>query len=83
MAVGYLWVFKLLTCLESGPQTIKAWEGRWPFASYKTNPCFFPAQTSLANEPPASRAAPSSGSGSNGGSGNSMFSSFMGGGNSS
>ena len=86
MCVGYLWVFKFLTCLDSGPQTIKAWEERWPFKSYKENPCFFATQSSLANDPAANRAGSgSTGAAANGGasSGGSMFSSFMGGGNSS
>lgn len=30
-----MWAFKLLTWLDSSNATIKAWEGRWPFASYK------------------------------------------------
>ena len=87
MAVGYLWVFKFLTCLDSGPQTIKAWEERWPFKNYKEDPCFFAtqSQSSLANDPAANRAASASTGASTGGasSGGSMFSSFMGGGNSS
>jgi hypothetical protein len=59
MAVGYLWVYKFLTWMDSSPSTIKAWEGRYPFSSYKNDPCFFPTQSTStqANDPSANRAA--------------------------
>jgi hypothetical protein len=40
LAVGYLWVFGYLKFLETSPASLRAWENRWPFSSYRNNPSF-------------------------------------------
>lgn len=34
MGVGYLYVFGYLNCLVSSPDSLRAWEKRWPFSSF-------------------------------------------------
>jgi hypothetical protein len=40
LAVGYLWVFGYLKWLQTSDPSLKAWEGRWPFKTYKDSPSF-------------------------------------------
>ena len=74
LAVGYLYVFGYLGCLETSAPSIKKWEERWPFKNYKNSPSFRPSNTSLQNVPGQANRSQSQGS---------FGTSLVGGGNSS
>ena len=76
MGTGYLYVFGYLKCLETSAPTIKKWEERWPFKSYKSSPSFRQTASALANNPPAGSSNRAQSMGSFG-------QNFIGGGNSS
>jgi hypothetical protein len=40
LGVGYLWVFGYVKFLETSIVSLKEWEERWPFKSYKADPSF-------------------------------------------
>lgn len=51
LAVGYLYVFGFLGCLETSAPSIKKWEQRFPFSTVKNSPSFRASSTSLQNVP--------------------------------
>jgi len=51
MCVGYLYVFGFLNWLKVNNATVKTWEKRWPFSTYKSSPSFAETTSAQENEP--------------------------------
>lgn len=72
LGVGYLYAFGYLRCLETSPESVSAWEKRWPFVRYKDDPAFRATNAAAAA---ATAATTQASTGSSGG-----VASFFGGG---
>jgi len=70
LGVGYLYVFGYINFLKTSEASLKAWENRWPFKSYKNDPAFRVSQVQATGSNASATYSSGGAIGSNFGGGN-------------